>query len=193
MTSWQHFSFENLPVSAWKNGGGETREILSWPPGKTDFDWRASIATIAQDGPFSTFPGIDRSITLLSGGGVHLFSESEIDHHLSETGTPFAFSGDIALNARLLGGTTTDFNIMTRRNVCSAQVISTAKSLCVSLNDGGVLYAILGTWQWPDGRQFGGGEGFFHAALADAHHDGESVEITALSGNGLLLRAKITP
>ncbi|AVF34556.1 HutD/Ves family protein [Rahnella sikkimica] len=192
MTNWQHFSFDSLPVSPWRNGGGETREILSWPPGKTDFDWRASIATIAQDGPFSAFPGIDRSITLLSGGGVHLLAEPEIDHHLSEAGKPFAFSGDIALNATLTGGTTTDFNIMTRRNGCSAQVISTAKSLCVSLNDGGVLYAIRGTWQWPDGCQFGGGEGFFHAALADANHDGESVEITAISDNGLLLWAKIT-
>jgi len=191
MKNWQHFSFENLPVSPWKNGGGETREILSWPPGKTDFDWRASIATIAQDGPFSAFPGIDRSITLLSGEGVHLLSEPEIDHHLSEAGKPFAFSGDIALSASLLGGTTTDFNIMTRRNGCSAQVISTAKSLCVSLNDGGVLYAIRGTWQWPDGRQFGRGEGFFHAALADEYRDGESVEITALEDNGLLLWAKI--
>jgi len=63
MKNWQHFSFENLPVSPWRNGGGETREILSWPPGKTDFDSRASIATIPQDGPFSSFPGNDRSIT----------------------------------------------------------------------------------------------------------------------------------
>ncbi|MEG9308041.1 HutD family protein [Klebsiella pneumoniae] len=30
--------------------------MISWPPGQADFDWRASIATVAQDGPFSRFP-----------------------------------------------------------------------------------------------------------------------------------------
>jgi environmental stress-induced protein Ves len=38
--------------------GGETREIISWPQGAAEFDWRASIATIAADGPFSAFPGL---------------------------------------------------------------------------------------------------------------------------------------
>lgn len=28
------FNFAALPVSPWRNGGGETREIVSWPPGE---------------------------------------------------------------------------------------------------------------------------------------------------------------
>ena len=80
------FNFAALPVSPWRNGGGETREIVSWPPGAQDFDWRASIATIAQDGPFSAFTGIDRSITLLEGDGVRLFSAGHIDHQLDRVG-----------------------------------------------------------------------------------------------------------
>jgi hypothetical protein len=28
------FSQTRLPVSRWRNGGGETREIISWPPGQ---------------------------------------------------------------------------------------------------------------------------------------------------------------
>ena len=109
------FDFADLPVSPWRNGGGETREITSQPPGNAEFGWRASIATIAQDGPFSAFNGIDRSITLLEGDGVHLYSEGLIDHQLQRIGEPFAFSGDVALEARLLGSSSQDFNIMTRR------------------------------------------------------------------------------
>ena len=36
----------------WKNGGGETAEIVVWPPGAgfDGFDWRVSTARVAQDG-----------------------------------------------------------------------------------------------------------------------------------------------
>lgn len=42
----------------WKNGGGVTVEIAIHPPGASvnAFDWRISMATVAQDGPFSSFP-----------------------------------------------------------------------------------------------------------------------------------------
>ena len=118
MTGWQRFSQTRLPVSRWRNGGGETREIISWPPGQADFDWRASIATVAQDGPFSAFPGIARSITLLSGEGMQLTDGIGVNHVLNTVGEPFEFSGDLALHAHLLGGETMDFNLMTRRTVC---------------------------------------------------------------------------
>lgn len=66
--------YSRLIVAPWKNGGGETREIAAFPPGAgfDDFDWRLSIATIAEDGAFSAFPGIDRTLILLSGNGVAL-------------------------------------------------------------------------------------------------------------------------
>ena len=46
------FDFASLPVSRWRNGGGETREIACWPVGGDDFAWRASIASFERDGPF---------------------------------------------------------------------------------------------------------------------------------------------
>ena len=48
----------------WKNGGGETAEIAVSPPGAAldDFDWRLSMARVETDGPFSAFPGIDRTL-----------------------------------------------------------------------------------------------------------------------------------
>lgn len=56
--------------SPWKNGGGETAEILCHPQGAGfgDFNWRISTARVASSGPFSTFEGIDRILTVLEGG-----------------------------------------------------------------------------------------------------------------------------
>lgn len=36
MKGWRHFNFAALPVSPWRNGGGETHEIFSWPAGKSE-------------------------------------------------------------------------------------------------------------------------------------------------------------
>ncbi len=65
----EFFDIRKMPVSLWRNGAGETREICCFPPATRDFYWRASIATIASNGEFSSFPGVDRVITLLEGGG----------------------------------------------------------------------------------------------------------------------------
>ncbi len=121
----QRFDLNQIPHSPWKNGGGSTREIVCFPPGADmdSFAWRISVATIAQPGPFSAFAGIDRKIMLLDGDGVQLVSAAAgIDHTLQPRWQPFAFSGDVALDCTLLGGTSTDFNVMTRRGEWSAQV-----------------------------------------------------------------------
>lgn len=193
MIAWQHFTFDDLPVSPWRNGGGETREIFSFPAGGHDFDWRASIATIAQDGPFSTFPGIDRSITLLSGEGVHLQAQPDVDHLLVVAGEPFAFSGDTALHARLLGGVTTDFNIMTRRTECAARVIAAREHLTVTREKGGVIYVISGMWQLADGPLLRAGEGYCWSETAAQSQQG-SVSLTPVAQQQrcLLLWAAIT-
>ena len=54
-------------VSPWKNGGGTTTEVAAFPPGAPleNFGWRVSIAQVARSGPFSLFPGIDRTLALL--------------------------------------------------------------------------------------------------------------------------------
>ncbi len=144
------FDVDDLPATPWKNGGGVTREIVCQPQGAgmNDFDWRVSIAHIASDGPFSAFPGVDRVITLLSGGGVHLQSEGgEVQHRLDTPLAPFAFAGEEPIHARLLAGDCHDFNVMTRRAVCSAS-LQVVRSAC----DGpaasqGLLMAVQGCWQ----------------------------------------------
>ncbi|CAN7168651.1 HutD family protein [Phyllobacterium sp. LjRoot231] len=101
----------------WKNGGGVTTEIAVAPAGAPvgDFDWRISMATVAADGPFSRFEGIDRTLTVLSGAGLDLEVEGETPVRLTPAGKPFAFPGDVATSARLIAGQVTDFNVMTRR------------------------------------------------------------------------------
>lgn len=194
MNNWHPFSQATLPVSRWRNGGGETREIISWPQGTAEFDWRASIATIAADGPFSAFPGIDRSITLLSGEGVYLSDGGQLNHRLSTVGAPFAFSGDLSLSAHLLGGMTMDFNLMTRRHVCAPRVVVLRESGTVTAEKGGVLYAIEGEWQLPDGTRFGKGDGFCWSTSDSQAHAQWAISSCAQThtGQGLLLWAAVT-
>ncbi|MEY2618152.1 MAG: hypothetical protein RL522_1154 [Pseudomonadota bacterium] len=145
---WQRFDRSSLPAMPWKNGGGVTREIVCWPPGAglDDFDWRVSIATIASDGPFSAFPGIDRVITLLEGGGVHMASEGgAIDHRLDTPLQPYAFPGEATVQARLLAGECEDFNVMTRRASCRADVQVLRQERALSAPQG-LLLATQGVW-----------------------------------------------
>jgi len=117
----QYASLHPMP---WKNGGGCTTEILASPPGATlhDFDWRISLATIAQSGPFSVFPGIDRTLTLVDGGNVVLDVGNERKVALSEREPVVAFPGEVPVSATVDGVPTTDFNVMTRRERCSHQL-----------------------------------------------------------------------
>jgi environmental stress-induced protein Ves len=102
----------------WKNGGGETVEIAISPEGAglADFDWRVSMASVASDGPFSIFPGIDRTLSILEGSGMRLLIEGRDPVLLTQESDPLAFAADIAVSATLPDGAITDLNVMTRRS-----------------------------------------------------------------------------
>jgi environmental stress-induced protein Ves len=62
--------FKRLP---WKNGKGETIELAINEDGSlADFDWRISMASVTEDGPFSDFSGYQRHLLLLEGTGIEL-------------------------------------------------------------------------------------------------------------------------
>jgi environmental stress-induced protein Ves len=109
-----------LDTTPWKNGGGSTTEIAISPSGAglEDFDWRISLATIALSGPFSVFPGIDRTLALVDGPGVMLEVDGEDRVLLCEEDPVFEFRGEQAIVANVNGAPTTDFNVMTRRTRC---------------------------------------------------------------------------
>ena len=100
----------------WKNGGGETAEIVASPPGAgfEAFDWRISTALVASDGPFSAFPGIDRVLTVIEGEPMQLSLQGQV-HTLDAASPPLAFAGDVPCSATLAGGPVLDFNVMVRR------------------------------------------------------------------------------
>ncbi len=101
----------------WKNGGGTTTEIARSPEGTSldAFDWRISRARVAAAGPFSRFPGVDRSIVLLEGAAMTLAIDGRGDVRLDRGAAPFAFPADVDVAATLEAGGVEDFNVMTRR------------------------------------------------------------------------------
>ena len=112
--------FASLASAPWKNGGGSTTEIAVSPPGASldKFDWRISLATIAADGPFSLFSGVDRSLALVGGPGVSLEIDEEGRFELNEEAPLIEFAGESQVMATLVGAPSIDFNIMTRRGRC---------------------------------------------------------------------------
>ncbi|STQ89363.1 HutD/Ves family protein [Iodobacter fluviatilis] len=109
---------KDLPVQAWKNGGGVTSEIVIFPKEASldHFDWRISMATIGLDGGFSEFAGVDRSLAMVAGKGVSLQFGKGGPQTLMPKDQPLRFAGEAKVYARLLQGEVIDFNVMTRRS-----------------------------------------------------------------------------
>jgi uncharacterized protein len=124
-------------ATPWKNGLGVTREIAVHPPGAglDDFDWRISMATVGAGGPFSIFPGIDRTLAVLK-GRLSLSLDSVAPIELDPDSKPLAFPGDVPVQADLIAGPVTDLNVMTRRGRVQSAVerveIDVAIELAVS-------------------------------------------------------------
>lgn len=150
------FAIADLVPSRWKNGGGETREIVCHPAGAgTDaFGWRASVATIARDGAFSIFAGVDRVTVLLRGAGARLRStDGLIDHRLDTPLAAFSFAGEVAIEAELLDGACQDFNVMTRRGDWRSQAHVIRHEQVLAAAGQGILLAIDGDWRSEDATQ----------------------------------------
>ncbi|GJG93387.1 HutD family protein [Cupriavidus pauculus] len=166
------FALDAISPTPWKNGGGTTREIAVWPPGASmdTFAWRISVADIAADGPFSAFPGIDRQIVLIDGAGVHLQAHDDtFCHRLVRVGEPFAFSGDTAVHATLVDGPTRDFNVMTRRGTCRAEIALMRQPFTAVPAVATVLVlALRGSWDTGDGVHLHAGEGLLLPAGSPA-------------------------
>ena len=132
-------SYRRMP---WKNGGGETVEIAVSPPeaALSDFDWRVSMATVATDGPFSIFAGIDRTLSILEGDGMALAIDGAEPQVLTTASEPLPFPADVAVSATLPGGAITDLNVMTRRGRLRHQVERT------QINGRSSVHVATGTW-----------------------------------------------
>ena len=108
----RHLKAADYLRTPWKNGGGSTLEVCrDQGSGLEGFGWRLSIADIAEGGPFSTFAGYERVITVLEGAGMIL----EVDAISSgplHAFEPFAFSGASQVRCSLIDGPIRDFNLI---------------------------------------------------------------------------------
>ncbi len=101
----------------WKNGGGTATAIVESPAGAgfDAFDWRISGAHVGQNGPFSLFPDVNRTMFILSGNELCLHGLMPDPVRLTVTSAPFEFPGDVPVSATLTDGPVDDLNIMVDR------------------------------------------------------------------------------
>lgn len=131
------------PAAGWKNGGGVTREIAALPEGAgmDDFGWRVSLAEVTADGPFSLFPGVDRTLTLAEGAGMDLAIggvRSLVDRRFE----PQRFPGDEPTDCRLLSGPVVNFNVMYRRGAVTADTAVVRGDLALAVRPGETLLVV---------------------------------------------------
>jgi len=136
-------SFQTLP---WRNGLGSTVELLAETSNKNEaFSWRLSIASVANDGPFSDFSGYDRTLLLLEGTGITLNKPNGIFKVLNSSLDYANFKGEDLIDATLHDGPIKDFNIMTLRSICTSSVTAideTSESLLNINADKLLVYSI---------------------------------------------------
>jgi hypothetical protein len=113
----------------WKNGRGIAHQIAASPAGAgyDTFDWQVSRPEIAADGPFSSFPGVDRQFMLVTGNGLTLKIRSDneglsFDRPVDAPLEPFAFRGEWDVECILRDGPVQVFNVMTRRGRAGARL-----------------------------------------------------------------------
>ena len=135
----------------WKNGGGQTRELLVWPS-PTDWSFRVSVADIEEDGPFSPFPGVERWFAVIEGAGVVLrFADGE--RRLGPGDAPLVFAGAAAPDCRRIDGPTRDLNLMVRGGRGRMESVEPGVAWTPGGGRCGLFAAVAGTWRCADGAE----------------------------------------
>ncbi|MBJ3814952.1 HutD family protein [Shimwellia pseudoproteus] len=117
----QLLRYHDYRAMPWKNGQGMTREVCR-SPAQGEYDWRISLATITQSGPFSRFDGYLRNISVLEGGGMHLTIDGEHCPLLTRF-QALDFSGASAVECQVVSGPLLDFNVIYRADRVRATVL----------------------------------------------------------------------
>ena len=109
----------------WRNGKGVTLEIAREPAAPAEFDWRLSLASLDNDGPFSSYPTYQRVVVLVDGAGFTLDFADGGTQVLAEPGAAAVFQGDAEVACRLQAGPCRDLSLMVRApgTVLAVQVL----------------------------------------------------------------------
>jgi uncharacterized protein len=142
----------------WKNGAGVTTEIAVFPlnAGLEDFEWRLSMATVASDGPFSLFAGVDRTLAVLEGEGILLSVEGSSEQLAAPGLPPVSFAADRPTSAKLMSGPVTDLNAMSRRGRWTHRMERLAVQKSAAIADWGdiaVVFCASGSVAISDGEE----------------------------------------
>lgn len=123
------FTKKNFKEMLWSNGRGKTLELYSL---QTPFVFRLSVATVEQNGPFSIYPMIDRTLILIDGDGFILN-----DKLLNKQFSPISFQGEEKIDCSLINGTCKDFNVMVDRRWgrCITQVITRESDIIITADN----------------------------------------------------------
>ena len=136
--TWEIIHLNDVVPTLWRNGGGTTRELLTWPDSAA-WQWRASVAEVAQSGPFSSFLGVKRWFAVLDGDGVCLTVDGYL-HMLGKSDEPLVFDGALDTTCELLGGVTQDFNLMVQGGA-SARMLRVDGSFQMTTNTPKIIAA----------------------------------------------------
>jgi environmental stress-induced protein Ves len=134
----------------WKNGLGKTIEIYRYPIDiETPFLWRISAAKVTENGPFSKFEGYNRSISVLEGDGLKLYSSTNkltsnenVLPVIIKDSIIYDFSGDNNTYCELINNEVKDFNIISKHNIITHNVIRKQTLINDSINNRVVEYNI---------------------------------------------------
>lgn len=123
----------------WKNGLGETLEIQRHED-EIDLRFRISQASVVEDGMFSDFSGLHRTLVLLSGEGMTL----KHTNHTNLLTNPLdmaRFSGGDETHATLKNGKIEDLNIMVRDTDTQARVEAYTAPCSLSSSNNDTLFS----------------------------------------------------
>ena len=134
----------SVPAQAWRNGGGQTRELLTWPAGDA-WQLRISRADIDRDGPFSAFPQVQRWFAELQGQGVVLDFAGEA-RTLRSSDEALCFDGAAAPGCRLLDGPTQDLNLMLRQGAGTVRRWQVGQAWSDGFVMRGLYTTVAGRW-----------------------------------------------
>jgi environmental stress-induced protein Ves len=171
----------DIPPQAWRNGAGQTRELLAWPDASS-WQLRISLADVTQGGPFSAYPGVERWIAVVEGAGIELDLAGQA-HRLDPRSEPLRFDGAEAVQCRLLDGPTRDLNLMSASGHGRMLPAQSGAAWTSAMPQRGIFTRMPGVWK---GEAHGGlvdlpaNALLWCAAAADARfvfeaHDGAAV------------------
>src|SRR5262249_38485723 len=150
-------------------------------------------------GPFSAFPGYERTIMVIAGRGMELGFGGRPGRRLDRPFEPFVFSGDAAVDCRLLDGPIRDFNLMVERSSLRSHLAVVAldgspRPLALAATET-IIHCLNGTIDLArlDGASIGTLQENCTAILGPAGGGRENVQLSAAGGRATAAVIELTP